>query len=149
MKSPNSNFFLQIQNLVKSTSRWWHFTIKSCYNKPQIKPYLYGCLYHVFVPWRVVWHWDVNAMVSFPVSARIVRLMKLELKNNKTIWWQHNCTTSSLWQKNATQIQGNAPHFYTRHKPARWNLFLQFLLLIRSRSSWFDLQNSEVGSFQQ
>ena len=25
MKTPNSNFFFQIQNLEKSTLRWWHF----------------------------------------------------------------------------------------------------------------------------
>ena len=54
--------------------------MKCCYNKPQMKLYLYGCLYHVFVSWRVAWHWDVNGWVSSPVSGQIVFPMKLELK---------------------------------------------------------------------
>ena len=84
MKNPNSNFFFQIKKLENPC----HFddtsSIKSCYNKLQMKPYLYGCLYHVFVPWRVAWNSDVDAKVSFPVARRIVLLMKLEMKNYKT-----------------------------------------------------------------
>ena len=100
MKTPNNNFFFSRFKIWKNLCHCGDtLSMKSCYNKLQMKPYLYGCLYHVFVPWRVAWHSDVNAMASFPVSAKIVLLMKLELKNNKTIcwWWQHNCTTSSLW----------------------------------------------------
>ena len=59
-------------------------SIRFCYNKLQMKSYLYGCLYHVFVPWRVAWNSDVDAKVSFPVARRIVLLMKLEMKNYKT-----------------------------------------------------------------
>ena len=51
-----------------------------------MKPYLYECLYNVYVPRRVAGLSDVKAMISFSVSGRIVRLMKLELKNNKTIF---------------------------------------------------------------
>ena len=40
--------------------------------------------------------------------------------------------------KQCNEIRGNAPNLYTRHQPATGNLFLQFLLLIRSRLSGFE-----------
>ena len=79
-KPPTVTFFSHIKKLENPRHVRDTLSIKSCYNKIQMKPYLYGCLYHVFVSWRVTWHWDVNGWVSSAVSGQIVFLMKLELK---------------------------------------------------------------------
>ena len=67
-----------------------------------MKPYLYGCLYHVFVPRWVAGLLDVKGMVSFPVPGGIVLLMKLELKNKKTIFLM--MTTQLHYQQSVAKI---------------------------------------------
>ena len=114
-KPPNSVFFSKLQ--MWKIPRYFGDTlsIKFCYNKLQMKSYVYGCLYHVLVPWQVAWYSDVNTRVSFPVSRRIVLLMKLELKRITICsWWQQNCNASSLWKRRATKKPENAPNLYIR-----------------------------------